>query len=138
VKVPFRDRLLSLAAPFTGAPAEIGKTEFRFGGLAETDTGVALLTESDRNVAGHAHLDSRRTGSGAATAVVPQEPGRLQRSRQSGVEDPAGTWAHSERRSGFTCPEAARPRRAIGPFLDRLNLKTLATERLFRTDGPQL
>src|SRR6185295_8354465 len=32
-KVPHRDRLLTLAAPFTAAPAEITKTEQRYSGL---------------------------------------------------------------------------------------------------------
>ena len=29
-KVPHRDRILTLKAPFTAAPAEVAKTEFRF------------------------------------------------------------------------------------------------------------
>src|SRR5438552_7385037 len=47
-QVPCRDRVLSLAAPFSAQPVEIMKTEWRYGSVAYTDTGVALLTENDR------------------------------------------------------------------------------------------
>src|SRR5215203_1044171 len=46
--VPFRDRVLSLSAPFSAAPSEVGKTEWRYGNIAYTDKGVGLLTETDR------------------------------------------------------------------------------------------
>src|SRR4029453_1442462 len=46
--VPFRDKVLSLAAPFSGQPAEIAKTEWRYAGIAYTDSGLALLSENDR------------------------------------------------------------------------------------------
>jgi hypothetical protein len=47
-KVPFRDRVVSLAEPFTAQPVEIAKTEWRYGSIAYTDTGIALLSENDR------------------------------------------------------------------------------------------
>src|SRR5437667_4608894 len=47
-KVPFRDKLMSLGAPFTAEPTEIAKTEWRLGGISYTEKGVALVTESDR------------------------------------------------------------------------------------------
>jgi hypothetical protein len=46
--VPFRDKVLSLAAPFSGQPVEVAKTEWRYGGINYTDAGIALLTENDR------------------------------------------------------------------------------------------
>ena len=45
---PFRDRVLTLAAPFTGQPAEFAKTEWRYAGLTFTDKGIGLLVEGDR------------------------------------------------------------------------------------------
>ena len=39
-KVPFRDKVVSLAAPFSAQPAEMAKTEWRYGGIAYTDAGV--------------------------------------------------------------------------------------------------
>src|SRR5712692_8240714 len=47
-KVPFRDRVMALAAPFTGEPVEIARTEWRYSGISFTEKGVALLSESDR------------------------------------------------------------------------------------------
>jgi dipeptidyl aminopeptidase/acylaminoacyl peptidase len=47
-QVPARDRVLSLKSPFAGEPAEFIKTEFRFGGVAWTEKGVAFISESDR------------------------------------------------------------------------------------------
>src|SRR5262249_52979842 len=47
-KVPFRDKVISLTAPFSGEPVEIVKTEWRFGGLSHTEKGIMLLSESDR------------------------------------------------------------------------------------------
>src|SRR5262245_40009136 len=48
-KVPHRDRILSLNAPFSGEPMEVAKTQYRFGGASWTDTGTILLTENDRD-----------------------------------------------------------------------------------------
>src|SRR5947208_3030002 len=42
--VPFRDRVMALAAPFAGEPSEIGKTEWRSAGISYTEKGVALLS----------------------------------------------------------------------------------------------
>src|SRR6185295_7941858 len=42
------DKVLTLAAPFAGAPVEVAKTEWRFGGISYTEKGIALLGESDR------------------------------------------------------------------------------------------
>src|SRR5262249_2165827 len=47
-KVPFRDKVMALAAPFTGEATDVIKTEWRYGGIGYTDQGVALLTETDR------------------------------------------------------------------------------------------
>ena len=133
VKAPFRDRVMTWAAPFTGAPAEVVKTEFRFAGWSETETGVTLLSETDRisRVTRTWIIDSP----GAA-------PRRLwYRKTQDAYADPGSPVARLRPGSGIiqngdwiyltgtgASPEGNRP------FLDRLNLKTLATERLFRTD----
>ena len=134
VKVPFRDRVLSLAAPFTGSPVEIAKTEFRFSGLSETETGVALLTENDRL--------SRVTRTWIIDAPG-ATPRRLwYRKTQDAYGNPGSPVTRLRPRRGIvqngewiyltgTGASADGDR----PFLDRLNLKTLATERLFRTDN---
>src|SRR5207302_7573784 len=47
-KVPFRDKVMSIDAPFSGGPTQIAKTEWRYSGISFTEKGVGLLTESDR------------------------------------------------------------------------------------------
>src|SRR5262249_40179285 len=42
-KVPFRDKVMSLAAPFTSAPTEFAKTEWRYANISFTEKGAALL-----------------------------------------------------------------------------------------------
>src|SRR5262249_35086166 len=47
-KVPFRDKVMSIGAPFGGTPTEFAKTEWRFATVSFTEKGIALLSESDR------------------------------------------------------------------------------------------
>jgi len=50
VKVPHRDKVMFLSAPFTAAPAEAFRTEQRYSGLAWGEKpGFALLNEYDHN-----------------------------------------------------------------------------------------
>jgi dipeptidyl aminopeptidase/acylaminoacyl peptidase len=128
-KVPFRDRVVSLSAPFSGPPADIGKTEWRFAGLSYSEKGVGFLTESDR--------PSRRTrtwvidGTGA--------PRKLFDLKQDDAYNNPGTFV--QRRPGGAILQNGRTVYLTGagsspdgdrPFLDRLDLDTLKTERLFR------
>jgi dipeptidyl aminopeptidase/acylaminoacyl peptidase len=127
---------MTFAAPFAGAPSEVTKTEFRFGGIAFTDAGAALITENDR------------TKRWTRTWIV-DKPGAAprklwDRSQEDAYGNP-GTPQRRARASGTTTiqqagnhiylagtgesPEGARP------FIDRLDLTTLKTERLFQTSG---
>jgi dipeptidyl aminopeptidase/acylaminoacyl peptidase len=140
-KVPFRDRVMSLAAPFDGTASEIGKTEWRFAGISYTEKGVALLSEYDRL--------SRRT----RTWIVEGDaaPRKLWDRKQDAAYDNPGSPLMRDsgsRVGGFgtrnTSPiiqrddsiyltgQGASPQ-GDRPFLDRLNLKTLESERLFRS-----
>lgn len=146
-QVPFRDKVFALAAPFAGAPVEVAKTEYRYGGLAYTEQGIGLLGESDRA--------TRRT---RTWLLEPgREPRKLwDRRQQDRYADPGTplTRRSTGGGGGFggfggfgadsgpilqagdaiylnglgASPEGDRP------FLDRLNLGTLATERLFRSE----
>jgi dipeptidyl aminopeptidase/acylaminoacyl peptidase len=142
-KVPFRDRVMTLAAPFAGEPSEIGKTEWRFSGIAYTEKGIALLSEFDRL--------PRRT----RTWILEEgaAPKKLWDRKQDAAYDNPGTPltrdAGSRSSTGFggrgntspiiqnadfiylTGPGASKE--GDRPFLDRLNLKTLESERLFRS-----
>lgn len=146
-KVPFRDKVVSLPAPFKGEPAEVAKTEWRFGGISFTEKGVALLTEADRV--------SRRTRtwileSGAEPRKIwdrrqdaaYENPGTPVRRRDANAGATAGGFGGAggsapilqDSDSIYLTGQGSSPE-GDRPFLDRLNLKTQASERLFRCDA---
>ena len=130
-KVPHRDRIVTLKAPFTGQPSEVAKTEFRYAGTSWTDDGTILLSEADRatrttrtwvldnNWSGGRKLWDRKQQDAYGNPGSPMSrPGR-------GTVLQAGDWIYLT--GAGSSPEGDRP------FLDRLNLKTFATERLWRS-----
>lgn len=144
-KVPFRDKVMSLAAPFTDTPTEFAKTEWRYAGVAFTEKGVALLSEADRA--------SRRI----RTWVIASTPRKLWDRRQEAAYENPGTPVIRRDSGGggfgggfggggaagaimqtgdyiFLTGQGASPE-GDRPFIDRLNLKTFETERLFRSDA---
>jgi dipeptidyl aminopeptidase/acylaminoacyl peptidase len=147
-KVPFRDKVMSIAAPFGGTPTEFAKTEWRFATVAFTEKGIALLSESDRasrrirtwileNGAQPRKLWDRRQD------AAYENPGTPVIRRDSGAGGfggggfGGGGATDSVMQTGDyifltgvgSSPEGDRP------FIDRLNLKTLQSERLFRSDA---
>jgi len=145
-KVPFRDKVMSIAAPFKGEPAEMAKTEWRYAGLSFTEKGIGLLSESDRA--------SRRVRTWILESGV--APRKLwDRKQDAAYENPGTPVTRRDSGAGggfggFGAGGAPGPILQTGdsiyltgqgaspegdrPFIDRLNLKTLATERLFRSD----
>jgi dipeptidyl aminopeptidase/acylaminoacyl peptidase len=131
--VPHRDRIMALKAPFTSEAAEVAKTEYRYGGVDWTDTGTILLTESDRRT---------RTERTWVLNASWGEPRKLwDRKQQDRYGDPGSPMM---RPSKGTVLQAGDSIYLVGagaspegdrPFLDRLNLKTFATERLYRSDN---
>ena len=129
--VPHRDRVLTLSAPFSGEPTELARTEFRYGRLAWTEDGTALLTENDRRTrwtrtwvldgGAPRRLWDRSTEDRYANAgnpvTRPRPGGRVIRQTGDAIYL---TGAGSS-------PDGDRP------FLDRLDLRTFDTERVFRS-----
>jgi dipeptidyl aminopeptidase/acylaminoacyl peptidase len=140
-KVAHRDRVRVLQAPFQGEPAELAKTEHRFTGLSWGEkNSLALLRDYDR--------DRRWGRTFLLNADKPDESPRLlwERSVQDRYHDP-GTpilrrlptgpsvlWQHGD--SIFLHGPGASPQ-GDRPFLDRLNLTTQKTERLFQSREQQ-
>lgn len=137
-KVPHRDRVLLLDAPFTGEPREIARTEQRFNALIwGEDPAVALLRD---------YQSSRRWS--RTWLIHPDDPAtapRLvwDRSTQDRYGDP-GTPVMKRLPSGhsamrvhhgaiFLAGAGASPA-GERPFLDRFPLATLQPERLFHCD----
>jgi len=143
-KVPFRDKIVTVEAPFTSTPLEFARTEYRFQNLSFTEKGVALIGESDRA--------TRRV----RTWIL--EPGAQPRKLwdrrgEDRYADPGTPLIRQDQRTTIGGGRGGGPAGAIAqtgddiylagdgaspegdrPFLDRLNLKTLVSERLFRSD----
>jgi dipeptidyl aminopeptidase/acylaminoacyl peptidase len=140
-KVPHRDRVLMLKAPFNGGPAELIKLEQRFSGLqwGEKD-GLAMVADYDRikrwvrsfllNVDNPAQtprllwsLDSRDRYKDPGRPVFR----RLPNGRSVILQTGDSIYLNGQGAS----PEGDRP------FLDRFNLKTQKSERLFRSGAKE-
>jgi dipeptidyl aminopeptidase/acylaminoacyl peptidase len=137
-KVARRDSVLMIKAPFTGQPVELFKTEQRFfnGAFGEKD-GLVLFSDYDR--------DKRWVRTFMFDADKPDTPPKLvwSRSQQDRYNDPGtpvtnavggqraimqnGDWIYLNGNGASS--EGDRP------FLDRLNLQTLKSERIFRSDA---
>ncbi|HEY3383681.1 MAG TPA: prolyl oligopeptidase family serine peptidase [Vicinamibacterales bacterium] len=144
-KVPYRDKVMLLKAPFAGEPSELIKLEQRFEGVAWTDKNVVLVTEFERN------RRLRRTwvlDGGAARKIWEvssedryKDPGHpVVRPRSSGGNGGRG---RSGAEAGtivqvvdsiYLNGDGASPR-GDRPFLDRYNLKTGDTERIWQCEG---
>jgi dipeptidyl aminopeptidase/acylaminoacyl peptidase len=132
-KVPQRDRILALKAPFSGEPSEVAKTEYRYSNAGFTQKGIILLSEADRA--------SRTT---RTWVLNPSwgEPRKLwDRKQQDSYSNP-GTPLMDV--TGDTIKQvgnaiylagAGASKEGERPFLDRLDLATFKTERLFRSDA---
>jgi dipeptidyl aminopeptidase/acylaminoacyl peptidase len=136
-----RDRVV-IAEAAAGEAVELGRTEWRSGGVmwGERD-GLALLTEFDRA--------SRRTRTWILDATRPGTPPRklFDRSSEDAFGDPCRPVLrpNAAGRPVLLQPPDARAIYLSGmgaspegdrPFLDRLDLRTLQTQRLFRAADP--
>lgn len=148
-KVPHRDRLMTLAAPFDGPPAELLRLQHRYTGLtwleraaAET-TSRALVSEYDR--------DTRWS----RTWLVTLEKGALAgEPRKLWDRSTKDVYSHPGSPMSTTTPQGERVARVRAnallltgrgaspagdlPFLDRLELSTFTTTRLWRCEPGHL
>ena len=134
--VTYRDHVFSLDAPFSTTPQELIRTEFRFSGISWTETGVALVNEYDRRnaVATDMAAPPRRRGPRKLWDLSAEDryndPGTPVRRPGGGV---ASGLLLQEGDHVLLQGQGASP---LGdqPFLDRLNVTTLRTERIFQTE----
>ncbi|MFN0084750.1 MAG: S9 family peptidase [Blastocatellia bacterium] len=133
-----RDRIVMLKAPFTGQPVDLMKTEHRFAGLTwgEKD-GMAMVRDFDRNRRwGRAFLVNANDPSPAARIV-------WDRSIQDRYNDPGnpvmkrlpnGQMVVQQQGDAIFLTGAGATQKGDRPFLDRFNLATMKSERLFQCD----
>ncbi len=136
-KVPHRDRILTLAAPFQSMPREIFQTVERFTGLDElADSGKALVSDYDRDKRWERTLEIRLDASNPDGRVIfsrnvqdrYRDPGRpVMRSLSSGRE------AILQKGDSIFLTAAGASATGDHPFLDRYNLATGKSERLFQS-----
>jgi dipeptidyl aminopeptidase/acylaminoacyl peptidase len=142
-QVPFRDRIVTLKAPFAGAPAEMMKTEYRFRRIMWTDKNVALVNEYDR--------PKRWTRTWIVDGPGTQPRKLWDRSDEDRYGDPGSPLTHtgvSASPFGFSASGLVlqigddiflkgdgASKEGDRPFLDRLNLRTLATQRIHQSDS---
>jgi dipeptidyl aminopeptidase/acylaminoacyl peptidase len=138
VNVPARDKILLAKAPFKAPAVEIARTEQRYTGLAWSEqASVALLTEYDDN--------RHWTRSFAIDVDDPQsKPGLIwDLSTDESYKNPGylvrrqlanGPWVVRQDGDSIYLDGDGGSPDGDRPFLDRLNLKTLKSERLFRSD----
>jgi dipeptidyl aminopeptidase/acylaminoacyl peptidase len=129
-KVPHRDRLMVLKAPFTGEPSELLKTEWRYSGIQFTEKGATLLSESDRATR------MRRTW--VSDNDAPRKAWELlQEDRYKDPGSPVfrpGTSLVMHIGDSIYLTGAGASPQGDRPFLDRFNLKTLKADRVWQCD----
>jgi len=139
VTVPARDRILMQRAPFTAAATEIARTAQRFVGFQWTvNPKLAFLNEYDAN------RHWRHTA--IVNVDAPREKPRVlwdlssdERYRNPGNfvfrQLPNGQYVVRQDGDSVFLRGQGASTSGDRPFLDRLDLKTLRTERLFRSDA---
>jgi dipeptidyl aminopeptidase/acylaminoacyl peptidase len=132
-----RDRALSIAAPFSGEPREIARTEQRFAGIQWLEDGRGLITDFERAARNRRtflfhpdqpqtewrlvwHLNTEDAYADPGSPVMRRDDGGFVVAQHGDDIFLAGAGAS---------PEGDRP------FLDRLNLRTLRSERVWQSDA---
>jgi len=139
VKVPFRDRVLMLKAPFSASPVELAKTEQRFTNLQWSEKGgTVFLSDYNRN--------TRHQRTYLIDANDPAKPAKLlwdlsaqDRYRNPGTPVvrvlPTGHRAMMQSGAYIFLNGLGASAQGDRPFLDRFNLQTLQAERMFRSNA---
>jgi dipeptidyl aminopeptidase/acylaminoacyl peptidase len=139
VNVPNRDKVMMLHAPFSAKPQEVARTQQRFVGFSWTATpSVAFMTEVDQNRhwrhTSIVNIDNPKLKPRVLWDLSSDEryknPGSfVYRALPNGVfvvrQDGDAVYMRGQGASS----------KGDRPFLDRLNLKSLTTERLFRSEA---
>ena len=138
-KVPFRDRLLMLKAPFKGAPVEMFKTEHRYNDMQWGEKGGTVLIrdyDRDRRWATTKMLNADNL---SQTAKVVWSLSINDRYNNPGAPVtrllPNGHRAILQYGDYIYLTGTGASNEGDRPFLDRFNLQTLKAERLFRSSA---
>ena len=134
-KVPNRDRILTMAAPFKGEPVELFKTEQRFAGI-QFAKNWALIEDTNR--------DTRVVRTFQLDLTKPSAPAKMIWSRNQQdryndqgrpVDQATGTGQRliAQNGSSILLTGLGASPKGDRPFLRRFNLETKQTDELFRS-----
>jgi dipeptidyl aminopeptidase/acylaminoacyl peptidase len=141
--VPKRDQASLLSAPFTGAATPFVQTEYRFGGINWVSPNIAFLTERlSRGARQRVWMIDPSAPSGGTPKMI------WDRSAEDRYSNP-GTWVYvldpatdrfvplrsSDGKSLYLRGEGASAE-GDRPFLDRFDIATGKTERLWQSAAP--
>jgi dipeptidyl aminopeptidase/acylaminoacyl peptidase len=148
-KVPHRDRVMVMRAPFEGDGRELLKTEHRYAGMSFLADGRVLVSENDRdrrwNRTWLYELRPMLMVALQGAKIAPPPPRVVwDRSARDRYGDPGsplterlpnGRWAiRIENESIYLSGQGASPE-GDRPFLDRMSLHDFSTQRLWRNEG---
>ena len=143
--VPKRDRVSILKAPFTGEPQPLVDTEYRFGGITWLGPTLAILTDfsSQRTRARSWLIDPSAANGGTPRPLWDfniedriAAPGNLlyqyspALDRSVPITSPDGRWYY------LTGAGASKDKDGDRPYLDRMEIATGKTERLWQSTPP--
>jgi dipeptidyl aminopeptidase/acylaminoacyl peptidase len=144
-KVPKRDRVSVQKAPFTGEPQPFVETEMRFGGIQWLSAKTAILTEfSAQNTRARMWVIDPSLPDGGTPRTLWDfntedriaAPGNLlyqydlAADRQLPITSPDGRYYY------LTGPGASKDKEGDRPYLDRIEIATGRTERLWQSAPP--
>jgi dipeptidyl aminopeptidase/acylaminoacyl peptidase len=139
VTVPNRDKVMMQRAPFTAKPQEITRTQQRFVGFSWTaDPKIAFITDIDQNRhwrhTAIINLDDPKQKPRVLWDLSSDEryknPGSFVYRAQ-----PNGVYVVRQDGDAVYLRGQGSSSKGDRPFLDRLNLKNLTSERLFRSEA---
>jgi len=143
VEADVRDEVLTLAAPFDGEPATLAELGLRYSGIQWGDDGLALVNArwwNDRTIRTWAFAPGAPGAGAAGEAELLWD-----RSWEDRYGDPGSpmTRTNEAGRSVMLIDDGHLWLGALGaspegnrPFIDRFDLDTKETERLWQNDGP--
>ncbi|MBF0546267.1 MAG: S9 family peptidase [Candidatus Riflebacteria bacterium] len=138
-KVPFRDRIMMLKSPFDKAPEEIMKTERRFEGILFCDnSSLVLINEFDQIKHWRWTYLSDFNNLKASSKLI-WDLSTDERYKHPGNpvfrKLPNGESVIQQDGNSIYLNGMGASKEGDRPFLDKFNLKTLASERLFRSEN---
>lgn len=135
-KVPYRDKILALASPFSGEPHEIFKTSERFRGMLPLAGGRALVEDFERTkrVLRTLEIDLEKPGSEARVIFSRNERDEYRNPGTPVMKTtPQGRRIALQSGDEIYLTGSGSSPAGDHPFLDRFNLASGKAERLFQS-----